>query len=790
MTAVCAHPVCAHCRAPVAQQQAVLADIDGRQALFCCTGCASAAHLINALGMDDYYRFRDDQQAQPAAGLTDAELQMFALDDVTASAITRRGDSSTLRLLIEGIHCAACVWLLEKVLSTLPGVRGVTVNLATYVMHITWQGTATTPATIAARVAELGYRPRLPMHSGQQVADQRAQRWLLARLLVAGLGAMQAMMYAVALYVGAFDGIETIYRDFFRIAGLVVATPVVFFSGWPFFSSAWRMLRHRHVSMEVPVALALLLGWGGSVWATWYGGEHVYFESISMFVFFLLTSRWIEQRQRHKVAMLFARLQADLPAAVTRVDEAGDTLVASRMLRAGDRFRVAQGDVIPVDAVIRDGTAQIEQAALTGESVPVQKHAGDMLAAGSRLLEGLLTLEAQSRVDDSRLARIGELVERAQGMRPFQSYNPSMLAGVFVVAVLLLSAITFALHWSGGANLAFEHALAVLVVTCPCALALAAPLTLAATLGRGLEENVLIADPVRLMRLPHLRHWVFDKTGTLTRGHFVLRETEPLAAGVNLDELYAVVAGLEQHARHPLAEPLRALAAPAPVSDISLTRNGVSGQYQGHRWHISSAPAEHSAYVQLHLYRDDQPVLRIALQDTPRDEAHQVLSQLRSGGNRVYLSSGDQPGPVAHIATALPIDESRAQQTPADKQTWVEALHQQGGVVLVGDGVNDASAMLDADVSIAVAESAALTRDAAHLYLLAPGLGTLPWLVRLARQSARVFHQNLAWALGYNVIAVPFAMAGLVPPWLAALGMSLSSLVVTLNAVRLTRWKS
>ncbi|MCB1837458.1 MAG: heavy metal translocating P-type ATPase, partial [Alcanivoracaceae bacterium] len=433
MNVSCALPACAHCGAVVDANSVVFADVAQRSQPFCCQGCASAARLIHDLGLNDYYRFRDDKDAAPAVTLSDAELRMFALDDVVAPHVHSQGDQHRLRLLIEGIHCAACVWLLEKVLLSLPGVSSVMVNLATYMLTIHWRGTETRPLDIAQRIVELGYRPRLPVSEQQQAAERTAQRWLLARLLIAGLGAMQAMMYAVALYAGAFDGIETIYRDFFRIAGLVVATPVVFFSGWPFFAAAWRMMRHGQMSMDVPVALALLMGWGGSLWATWTGGEHVYFESIAMFVFFLLSSRWLEQRQRQKVSHMFARLQADLPAAVTRIDGNTETLVASRLLRAGDHFRVAQGDVIPVDAELLDGTARVEQAALTGESVPVNKSAGDNVSAGTRLLEGVLVLKANSAVHDSRLARIGDLIERAQSQQPFQSVNPALLSTTFVV---------------------------------------------------------------------------------------------------------------------------------------------------------------------------------------------------------------------------------------------------------------------------------------------------------------------------------------------------------------------
>jgi P-type Cu2+ transporter len=783
---------CWHCGTPAPKP--VFARTPDGEVPSCCAGCAAAIETIHGLGLGDYYCFRGDELATvPAAG-EELSLSLFDLPELVAPFVQQDGPEQTLTLALDGVHCAACVWLIERALKELPGVRAVSLNLTTLRVRVTGEGIQA--GQIARRLHDLGYRPRLPVRDAQLDEDKRASRQLLARLLVAGLGSMQAMMYAVALYIGAFKDFEPIWRDFFRIAGVIIATPVVFYSGWPFISGAWKSLKARMMSMDVPVSLAILMGWGGSVVFTATGGEHVYFESIAMFVFFLLISRWIEQRQRARVGRQLVQLQQGLPLVVRRRDGDDWSPVPAMMVGPGDRLQVRAGEIIPVDGIIADGTGSIEEATLTGEAVPVQRASGGTVHAGTRLCEGLLEVIADSRPADSLLARIGRMVDQAVDRRHAETIRFQWIASRFISVVLLLTAFTLWFHWSTSPAAAFEHAIAVLVITCPCALALAGPLSISASVSAALRQGVLVADPRRLLRIRHVTDVMLDKTGTLTQAAFQVADTHLLDAGENEQELRNLVAALESGSSHPLALAMQVWQTDAPllVENLRHDREGVSARWRDRQWRISRAPegyGESAGLTDLALYRDGEPVYLIRLQDPLRDEAGSVCDALRADGLRLHLASGDQRGPVAAVAAALGIDSWRATQQPTDKAAWIEQLQQQNArVLMTGDGVNDALAMVKADVGVAVAESSALAREAAGIYLLRPSLAALPWLRALSRRANYTLRQNTAWALTYNISTVPFAVAGMIPPWLAAIGMSASSLLVTWNAARMASWKS
>ena len=783
---------CWHCGAPAPAP--VMARTPEGEVPACCAGCAAAIETIHGLGLGDYYCFRGDQLASIPVPGEELSLALFDLPELVAPFIEQRGRDQRLTLALEGVHCAACVWLIEKALKELPGVEAVSLNLTTLRLQV--RGQDLRPGDIARRLQSLGYRARLPVRDQQLEHDRHMSRQLLARLLVAGLGSMQAMMYAVALYLGAFRDFEPLWRDFFRIAGVVIATPVVFYAGWPFLHGAWRSLRAGMVSMDVPVSLAILMGWAGSVVFTFTGGEHVYFESIAMFVFFLLISRWIEQRQRARVGRQMVQLQQALPLVVRRWHDGAWRPAPAMLVQAGDRLQVRAGELIPVDGVVADGSGSVDEAAVTGESVPVLRQAGAQLHAGTRLCDGMLEVRADGRVADSMLARIGRLVEQAVDRRQADSLRFEWIASRFVSVVLVLTVVTLWLHWSTSPVSAFEHAIAVLVVTCPCALALAGPLSMSASVSAALREGVLVADPRALLRIRSVTDILFDKTGTLTRAHFEVTECHVLQPVLPLLRLQQIVAALETGSSHPLA---RALQGLADASDIQVLqsrhdREGASGVIEQVHWRIGRAPEAlqgNDGRIDLALYRAENPVLLLRLQDSLRPEALPVCQALRNEGLRLHLASGDQPGAVAQVASTLAIDSWRAALHPDDKTAWVRDLQARGArILMTGDGVNDAPAMLAADVSVAVADSNALARDAASIYLLQPGLSPLPWLRALSRRSQRTLRQNISWALAYNISTVPFAMAGLVPPWLAAIGMSASSLLVTWNAARMASWKS
>jgi len=794
----------------------VMARTPDKEVPACCSGCAAAIETIHGLGLGDYYHFRGDQWADVPAPGEELSLALFDLPELVAPFIHTEGCEQTLTLALDGVHCAACVWLIERALKELPGVRAVSLNLTTLRVRIS--GANLNSGQIARRLHNLGYTPRLPVRDGLLEKDKKAGQQLIARLLVAGLGSMQAMMYAVALYIGAFNDFEPVWRDFFRVAGLIIATPVVFYSGWPFLSGAWRSIRAGMMSMDVPVSLAILMGWLGSLVFTITGGEHVYFESIAMFVFFLLISRWIEQRQRAAVGRQLVQLQQGLPLVVRRWQFAGESddwqPVPSMAVQPGDRLQVRAGELIPVDGFIAAGSGSIEEATLTGEAVPVMRSQGGPVHAGTRLCEGLLEVTATSRAADSLLARIGRMVDQAVDKRQAETIRYQWIAARFISVVLVLTLITLVWHWNTSPTAAFEHAIAVLVVTCPCALALAGPLSISASVSAALRHGVLVADPKQLLNIRRVSDVMLDKTGTLTQSKFRVVATEQLAvpgdeAPATEKELVAIAAALEAGSSHPLATAIchyadsfyvdssdaqSATAALPHIDQLSHNREGVSGNYAGYSWRIGRAPARYGnepGLTDLMLYRNEQPLYLLRLNDPLRDEAADTCHALQQDNLRLHLASGDQPGPVEAVATTLHIDSWRALLQPIDKAQWIAELQTQGGrVLMTGDGVNDAAAMVRADVGVAVAESSALAREAAGIYLLRPSLDALPMLRRLSHRAQQTLRQNIAWALTYNISTVPFAMAGLIPPWLAAIGMSASSLLVTWNAARMASWKS
>ena len=781
---------CWHCGLPVGARPVQARTPDGPRDA-CCPGCAAAIETIHDLGLGEYYQWRtgDNPLTPPEnADERSAELAVFEIPELIEPWLEDDGETFSLTLLIEGIHCAACAWLIEKALLELPGLERAALNLSNHRLRVRWRRDSTTTArAIAERLLDLGYRPRLPARDARLATEQREQRMLLMRILVAALGTMQAMMLAVALYSGAFYDMEPLYRDLFRWFSLIVATPVVLFAGWPFLAGAWRGLRARAPGMDLPVSLALLLGFGGSAASTVTGGEHVYYESISMFVFFLLGSRWLEQRARHRVTLALSHLRDTLPLAVRRREADGEYhRVPAATVRADDDLLFNQGEVIAVDGRVAEGRARVDEAVVTGEFRPRQCQPGDRLVAGSKVVEGHLALCAAGGVDANRVARIGRLVDQAREQRHAGTDLARRIVPGFVAAIVFLAGTTFVLH--GGGYGAFEHALAVLVVACPCALALATPLSLSAALDRALREGILVADSDQLFRVPALTHALLDKTGTLTRGEFSVVREQLLDSSRDANRLRALAAGMERHARHPAGRALAAMADPLPVDAIQ-SQAGMEARAEGHHWRLAAAPDEYAGNegeTVVALFRDEVPALLFFLADPVRAEAPELCHRLMASGLRLHLASGDRASAVTPVAERCGIDDWRPGLTPEAKLAWLRELQgEPATVMMTGDGINDAPALAAADVSVAMARGPALTREAAGLYLMDDALSGLARLRPLALRARRILRQNLAWALGYNLLAVPFAMAGLVPPWLAAIGMSLSSLLVTINASRL-----
>jgi Cu2+-exporting ATPase len=777
---------CFHCGEPLPPRPAT-ATIDGAPHAFCCDGCAGAARWIRDADLGDYYALRSAPAAR--VGTETADFAAWDRDDLLHEHVRAIDGGREITVLSDGMRCAACAWLVDRALRREPGVLDVGANAVTGRIRIAWDPVKAPLSTLLQRIAALGYRPYLGGGEAREQA-RRAERnrWLL-RLGIAGLGAMQAMMFAEALYLDFDNEMAVATRDFFRWVTLLVSSPVVFYSGWPFIAGMARELRGRRLGMDTLIAGATLLAYGASLVETIRGGPHVWFDAAVMFVFFLLAARMLEQRARNIAsAQVDALARARPVIAVRETDDGGREAVPVASLRVGDVVRVAAGDALPADGVLLDGEARIEEALLTGESSPVRKLAGEPVFAGTVCREHPARVRVSGVGADTRLSQLARLVEHAQAHRPPLARLADRIAGWFVLA-LLLAALLVWLGWRiHDPSRAFEVTLALLVVSCPCALSLSIPAALAVAHGALARIGVLALRPEALETLADATDVVFDKTGTLSDGR-PRRTTAEAFDGFDLQAALRIAAALERDSGHPLAHAFADVGDAPAANDVrAVPGAGIEGSVEGVAWRLGRAGFACGTDDDDDLWLGDgrRAVARFGVRESPRADAAEAISALRALGLDLHLSSGDAPEAVACFAQALGIDDAHARQSPEQKLAFVRGL-QAGGrrVAMVGDGLNDAPVLAGADVSLAVADGAALAQRAADLVATHPSLTRIPEAVLLARRTRRIIRQNLAWALGYNLLALPLAAAGMVTPWLAALGMAGSSLAVTLNALRL-----
>jgi Cu2+-exporting ATPase len=796
---------CWHCGEPLPAAPP-LARIGGEAHAVCCQGCRAAAEWIDQLGLRDYYRLRSAPAARPNPALHNAVL--WADTELSRhSLLTQPDGSSEVCLLLDGLRCSACVWLIERSLSGLPGLCRVNINAAAQRAQVVFDPTQTSLVQILERIEHIGYRA-LPLDAqALDDARKRESRTALKRLLVAGFGSMQAMMFASALYLGAFEGMDTVTRDWFRWLTLLVASPVVFYSARPFFAGARRSLAARRLGMDVPVALAIALIFGASVVEALRGGAEVYFDSVSMFVFFLLVGRYLEMRARHHAGQLSDALARLTPAFADRLDAQGRIeRIPAAALKAGDRVHVAEGGLIPADGALLSQHCHVDEALLSGESAAVSKHEGDALIAGSVLLDGPAQLRVERGGSDTLLSGVAALVARAQAQRPRLAQASERAASHFVARVLTLATLT-ALIWSYvDPSRVLTATLAVLVVSCPCAFALAVPAALTRALAVLAQRGVLAVHPDALERLAGVTHAVFDKTGTLTQTPLKLARCLVLRASISSEAALTLAAALASGSRHPVSRAIADAAAaqvlPAVEDRHAQAGDGLQGRIDGRRLRLgrSAFALEKTEYAanfasSLQIPQDavlladaQGPIAAFTLNERLREDAAVTVAALQAQGVQVAILSGDAPSKVAAVAQRVGVNDWQGALHPADKLACLHALRAQGARVLaVGDGINDAPVLAGADVAVSLASATELAQSCSDIVFTHGRLHALVEARAIAQQTLAILRQNQRWALVYNLSAVPFAALGWVPPWLAALGMSLSSLIVVLNALRVGR---
>jgi Cu2+-exporting ATPase len=783
---------CAHCGLPV----------PAPAERFCCGGCAAVWEAIHACGFDRYYILRDEARAPRRLAAADrarddahAELDDPRFLELHARILPHGRRAAALA--VEGMHCGACVWLLERMPAVLPGVVQTRVDLRRGLLHVVWDESRIGLARVARQVERFGYRARARRGARTAEARRREDRRRLVSIAVAGAAAGNAMVIAFALYGGMLHGMEAAHRDFLRVASAILALLAVAWPGRVFFQGALAALRTRTPHMDLPVALGLSVGLLSSLYRTASGTGEVYFETVTVLVFLLLVGRFIQLRQQRASLDSVEMLDGLAPRTARRIENGAATVVPPEALRVGDRIEVRPGECVPADGRVLEGASLIDAALLSGESRPVAAEAGARVHAGTVNVSRPLLIEVETAGEDTRLGRLMGLVERCAGERAPVVRLADRVAGVFVVVVVLLALLTVIAWWRVDPARGLESAISLLIITCPCALGMATPLAFMAAIGRAARRGMLIKGGESLERLSGKGLIVLDKTGTLTHGRMSVVEWR------GSDALRVLAASAEQASSHPVARALvasvgaRALAA--AQQERETPGGGVEAVVDGQRVHVGSARFMRAAGIEPGAWVMEEerrlagagltPVM-VAVDgvvgavggcgDALKDDAAESIEAMRGLGWEVTISSGDHPSLVqaAGRGAGLASAECAGGVSPEEKVAAVKAAVARRTVVMVGDGVNDAAALAAASVGVAVRGGAEASLAAADVYVAAPGLAPVVELLRGARRTMGVVRSGLAISLVYNVLGASLAMAGLINPIVAAVLMPLSSLTV------------
>jgi Cu2+-exporting ATPase len=802
---------CFHCGLPVPAASNWQVKIDDVKQAMCCPGCEAVAQTIVDNNLTSYYRDRLSFSDKPTELIPDA-LRLYDTQEQLAQFETDTEGKLQGTFSIEGIRCGACVWLIEKHVAKIVGVQATNVNLSTEKLHVMWDGEQCKPSDIVKAVRELGYAayPFDPLRHGEII--RKNAKTLFRQLFIAGLSMMQVMMYAVPVYLADADTMDKDMEGLMRWASLFLTLPAVLYSAQPFFKNAWANIKHRALGMDVPVALGIAAAFIGSVFSTVTGHGDVYFDSVTMFIFLLLCSRYLELIARRRAASTLETMQHTLPSAAWLCQDYPESrephCVPAAQLRVGQVILVKPGEAIPADSVIVEGNTSVDLSLLTGESQPQKKIMGERLPGGAVNVSQAILLRVEKLAKDSTLHALIRLIEQAGVGKPKIAQWADRVAAWFV-STLLIFACAVLIFWGWVDPVrAWPIAIAVLVVSCPCALSLATPSALAAATDALLRQGVLIMQPHVLETLHRATHIVFDKTGTLTEGQPKLEDIS-LMGDKNRTEVLQLAAAIEEGSAHPVAAMLIQAAQQSEqvlsllnLEDIeSYAGQGLACKVDGVLHRIGNAkfiteiagtiPAtlDEIDHACVYLGNTSGWLARFTFNDALRSDAQAVIDYFQAQHKTVILLSGDAEHVVKKTARQCGIAIARGGVLPAEKLAYVKNLQAQGALVtMVGDGMNDAAVLHAADVSFAMGSGAALAQSHADAVLMTARLSALRDTAETAAQTMRVIRQNLSWATLYNLVAIPAAAWGLLSPWMAGVGMSISSALVVGNALRLAHF--
>ncbi|WP_416308509.1 heavy metal translocating P-type ATPase [Neptunicella sp. SCSIO 80796] len=793
---------CYHCHQPLAPQDNFPALVLGEQRQMCCPGCQAVANAIVDGGMEDYYRFRTESAEKANVDLEQVIEQISAFDDQAFQQefVSQQGELSEVQLTVEGISCAACGWLIERQLSRINGISQIAVNVSARRATVKWHSQQTSLSAILRSVENIGYHA-LPFQPDTHEASYRKEnKQFLKRLGLAGIMTMQLMMLAFGLYFGLFGDIEPQTQAYFHAISFILCAPVVGYSGQGFYRSAFNALRHKTVNMDVPISLAILGAFIASGWATMTEQGIVYFESVAMFIFLLLISRYLEHRSRHHAAEISANIIKHMPVSANLIKQNGtiQTCLAKQLL-PGQTILVRAGEMVPIDGCVVVGHSQVDESMLSGEFEPVTKQHNDHVYGGTINHSGVLQVRVETDWSKALINQIVRLQEMALATKPRIALLADKVSRYFVVAVLVIALATYTFWTLQGNPQAFYITIAVLVATCPCALGLATPTALTCAIANLNRQGLLVKKADVLENLQHINTLAFDKTGTLTEGRFSLTKAVNFSSLAD-NTIQRIAASIEQHSEHPIASAFSPVDDVLACTDVQITQGGgLSATIEGINYRLGSArfvqyniPEQHQV-ARVFLADQHQLLAAFYVDDVLRPQADSLFAQLRSqefSNIETHLISGDNQTSVATLAKQLNIQHYHAACSPQQKYAVIQQLQQQGkNVLMVGDGINDSPVLAVADTSIAVGNASELAKNSADIVLLNNQLDLIAYLLKVARLANRKIRQNIGWAVGYNLLILPLAVSGLLTPWMAVAGMSLSSVIVVSNSLRILKYQ-
>ncbi|MGI1950200.1 heavy metal translocating P-type ATPase [Shewanella oncorhynchi] len=796
------YPSCFHCQEPVLTGQQFVTRINDRDELMCCPGCQAVSQAIVDAGLLSYYKFRTEPGSKQNALVPEALTQFSAYDlpEVQQDFVHSEDNVESVSLSIDGITCAACAWLIEHKVKQLAGVSQVLVNSTTQRAMISWDKRKVKLSDILGQINRIGYQAAPYQVDEQELNNKLNSRKFLLRLGLAGFATMQVMMFALALYTGYFTDLDVQYRDYFRWVSMIFATPVVLYSAQPFYFSAIRTLLSGKLNMDVSVSIAIGGAYTASCFATVNGTGEVYFESVSMFTFFLLLGRYFEQKARQKASVSSSNLHKLVPLTAHLITENGQEEIPAKKLRLNDVILVKPGEMVAADGVVIEGHTNINEAMLTGEQMPIEKQQDQQVYAGTINVDQPIKVKVTALGQDQLVAEIIRLQELASNTKPAIALLADKLSRYFSGTILTIATITYLVWQQISPEDAFWVTLSVLVATCPCALALATPTAVTCATAIFTRLGIITRKAGVFEKLPQIKHVVFDKTGTLTCGTLSIGQTQCMA-DLTKTQALAIAAALETGSRHPIAAAFALFADNALVAEQvhHEVGFGVRGLIEGTDYLIGNAVFTGARVdtqdptQKIWLARSANEQLEVLasfeIQDNIRQDSKATIEILKQQGCRISIASGDSSGHVHQLAKELGIEDVHSGLTPAGKLALVTKLQQHTRVAMFGDGINDAPVLAGADLSVAMGSGSAIAKNSADLILLGDHLSRFTQAVAVAKLTTQIIKQNLAWALGYNALILPLAVTGHVAPYIAAIGMSASSLIVVGNSLRLLRVK-